>query len=150
MAATLHQHGHDHGGGSHGHSHGSGSHTHSHGFFSKMKKKITSMKLSGSDDVKLAKDSTGDASTAICEGGEFQQGLHKPYTTDHSHDHQSHKQSEKEEVTTAEEGEENINVRAAFIHVIGDLLQSLGVMIAAFVIYFRVRILPNFPHTLIP
>ncbi|KAL5112282.1 hypothetical protein TcWFU_006231 [Taenia crassiceps] len=137
MAATLHQHGHDHGGRSHGHSHDSGSHTHSHGLFSKMKKKITSMKLSHLDDVKLTKDSTGDASTAICEGGEFQQGLNKPYTTDHPHDHHSHKQSVKEEASGAEQGVENINVRAAFIHVIGDLLQSLGVMIAAFVIYFR-------------
>ncbi|VDM32886.1 unnamed protein product [Hydatigera taeniaeformis] len=137
MAATLHQHGHGHGGESHGHSHDSGSHTHSHGFFSKMKKKISSMNLSRSDDIKISKDSTGDASTAICEGGEFQQGLHKPYTTDHPHDHHSHKHLAKEGTTDSEHGEENINVRAAFIHVIGDLLQSLGVMIAAFVIYFR-------------
>jgi len=32
---------------------------------------------------------------------------------------------------------ENINVTAAFIHVIGDFLQSLGVFIAAIVIYFK-------------
>ncbi|XP_047528073.1 zinc transporter 2-like isoform X1 [Vanessa atalanta] len=32
---------------------------------------------------------------------------------------------------------ENINVRAAFIHVLGDFLQSFGVMIAAIVIYFK-------------
>lgn len=31
---------------------------------------------------------------------------------------------------------ENINVRAAFIHVVGDVLQSVGVFIAALVIYF--------------
>lgn len=31
---------------------------------------------------------------------------------------------------------ENINVRAAFIHVLGDVLQSVGVLIAAIVIYF--------------
>ncbi|XP_077485935.1 putative proton-coupled zinc antiporter SLC30A3 [Amblyomma americanum] len=30
----------------------------------------------------------------------------------------------------------NINVRAAFIHVVGDLIQSVGVLIAAIVIYF--------------
>ncbi|PRD28489.1 UNVERIFIED_CONTAM: Slc30a2 [Trichonephila clavipes] len=35
-------------------------------------------------------------------------------------------------------GKENINVRAAFIHVIGDFIQSLGVLIAAIVIYYRV------------
>jgi len=32
---------------------------------------------------------------------------------------------------------ENINVKAAFIHVIGDFLQSLGVFTAALVIYFK-------------
>lgn len=32
---------------------------------------------------------------------------------------------------------ENINVRAAFIHVLGDVLQSVGVFIAALVIYFK-------------
>ena len=34
--------------------------------------------------------------------------------------------------------QKNINIKAAFIHVIGDLLQSVGVLIAAFVIYFKV------------
>ena len=32
----------------------------------------------------------------------------------------------------------NINVQAAFIHVIGDLIQSVGVVIAAYIIRFRV------------
>ena len=36
----------------------------------------------------------------------------------------------------------NINVRAAFIHVIGDFIQSLGVLIAAYIIYYRVSIAP--------
>lgn len=33
--------------------------------------------------------------------------------------------------------DENINVRAAFIHVLGDVLQSIGVFCAALVIYFK-------------
>ncbi|VDM53357.1 unnamed protein product [Angiostrongylus costaricensis] len=33
--------------------------------------------------------------------------------------------------------ERNINVRAAFIHVIGDLIQSIGVLIAALIIFFN-------------
>ncbi|XP_073522765.1 proton-coupled zinc antiporter SLC30A2 [Phyllobates terribilis] len=32
---------------------------------------------------------------------------------------------------------QNPSVRAAFIHVVGDLLQSLGVLVAAYVIYFK-------------
>lgn len=31
----------------------------------------------------------------------------------------------------------NINVRAAYIHVLGDIIQSLGVLIAAVIVYFR-------------
>lgn len=34
--------------------------------------------------------------------------------------------------------EENINVRAALIHVIGDFIQSIGVLVAALIIYFKV------------
>ena len=37
----------------------------------------------------------------------------------------------------AKEQKENINVKAAFIHVIGDFVQSLGVFTAALVIYFK-------------
>ena len=33
----------------------------------------------------------------------------------------------------------NINVQAAFIHVIGDLIQSIGVVIAAYIIRFKVK-----------
>lgn len=32
---------------------------------------------------------------------------------------------------------ENINVRAAFVHVLGDVLQSIGVFCAAIIIYFQ-------------
>lgn len=36
-----------------------------------------------------------------------------------------------------EEEEENVNVRAAFIHVLGDFLQSVGVFVAALLIWFK-------------
>ena len=38
---------------------------------------------------------------------------------------------------------ENINVRAAFIHVIGDLIQSIGVVIAGYIIKFKVNRTPE-------
>ena len=37
--------------------------------------------------------------------------------------------------------EKNINVRAAFIHVLGDLVQSLGVLVAAVIIWFKVGLI---------
>ena len=33
----------------------------------------------------------------------------------------------------------DLNVRAAFIHVLGDLVQSVGVFLAALMIYFKVQ-----------
>ncbi|XP_063168255.1 proton-coupled zinc antiporter SLC30A2 [Candoia aspera] len=44
----------------------------------------------------------------------------------HGHSHHSHK-----------EGSPNTSVRAAFIHVVGDLVQSIGVLVAAITIYFK-------------
>ncbi|KAK7092774.1 zinc transporter ttm-1-like [Littorina saxatilis] len=35
------------------------------------------------------------------------------------------------------QGHKNINVRAAFIHVVGDIIQSLGVLVAALIIKFK-------------
>ncbi|KAF6111465.1 solute carrier family 30 member 2 [Phyllostomus discolor] len=47
----------------------------------------------------------------------------------HSHNHgQSHD-------TSQQQG--NPSVRAAFIHVIGDLLQSVGILVAAYILYFK-------------
>lgn len=39
--------------------------------------------------------------------------------------------------TQSNHKEENVNVRAAFIHVLGDFLQSTGVLVAAILIYFK-------------
>eukprot|EP00117_Sycon_ciliatum_P009729 scpid57515/ scgid11904/ Zinc transporter 2; Solute carrier family 30 member 2 len=54
--------------------------------------------------------------------------LHSHGGSSHGHSHGSSNSSDG--------GEENINVRAAFIHVIGDMVQSVGVLIAAYIIYY--------------
>lgn len=58
----------------------------------------------------------------------------------HSHSH-SAPSSDVERVNSPAahppEEAKNINVRAAFIHVIGDFIQSTGVFVAALIIYFR-------------
>ncbi|XP_072465506.1 proton-coupled zinc antiporter SLC30A2 isoform X1 [Notamacropus eugenii] len=54
---------------------------------------------------------------------------HSGHGHGHSHGH-SHGTSSKQE-------EQNPSVRAAFIHVVGDLLQSLGVLVAAYVLYYK-------------
>ncbi|KAL7061503.1 hypothetical protein AAHC03_0328 [Spirometra sp. Aus1] len=146
MALTLHQHGHTHGGGEH--SHGGSSHGHSHGVLSRLKK------FFGSKILDRARGSGGGSTTNICEAGEFRNGLKKSYTEEKPKDDEGHQHALRtmDEAgvsgpgdAVADDGDgnerstesENINVRAAFIHVIGDFLQSIGVMVAAFVIFFK-------------
>ncbi|XP_021056455.1 zinc transporter 2 isoform X1 [Mus pahari] len=47
----------------------------------------------------------------------------------HGHSHGSSRDDSSQQ--------QNASVRAAFIHVIGDLLQSVGVLVAAYIIYFK-------------
>uniref|UniRef100_A0A0R3S7I4 Zinc transporter n=1 Tax=Elaeophora elaphi TaxID=1147741 RepID=A0A0R3S7I4_9BILA len=54
------------------------------------------------------------------------------YFGGHTHSHNGHAHLSHHANST------NINVRAAMIHVIGDLLQSIGVLIAAMLIFFNV------------
>jgi len=48
--------------------------------------------------------------------------------------------------TTSTDSSSNINVKAALIHVIGDLLQSFGVLVAAYIIFYKVFVYV-IPHT---
>lgn len=45
--------------------------------------------------------------------------------------------SKEEREEGAKEEKENVNVRAAIIHLLGDLIQAIGVFVAAMLIYFR-------------
>nr|XP_033809791.1 zinc transporter 2 [Geotrypetes seraphini] len=56
--------------------------------------------------------------------------LHQP---GHGHSHYGSSDSHSSD----SRDQRDPNVRAAFIHVLGDLLQSIGVLVAAFVIYFK-------------
>ena len=55
----------------------------------------------------------------------------------HGHSHGG-KPSIREDGTQSTEELQNINIRAAFIHILGDTLCTLGLLIAAIVIKFRV------------
>lgn len=62
----------------------------------------------------------------------------------HSHGGHNHDKNNDEENGVDDDNpkgqgsKRNINVRAAFIHVLGDFIQSIGVFIAALIIYFKV------------
>jgi len=56
----------------------------------------------------------------------------------HGGDYQPLLTGESEEAEGARPHPKNINVRAAFIHVIGDIIQSLGVLLASIIIKLKV------------
>lgn len=55
----------------------------------------------------------------------------------HGHSHGG-KPSVRDDGTQSTEELENINIRAAFIHILGDTLCTLGLLIAAVIIKFKV------------
>lgn len=115
-----HSHGHNHShDGAHGHSHG-GSHGHSH---------ATPKFTSASAPVLPINDNyiseSSNHTSAYLESDEVD-------IIDSSCNHDDHGQ---EHGKKDEHG--NINLRAAAIHVIGDFIQSIGVLIASLIIYFK-------------
>ena len=113
MMKVLHSGGHHHHGHSHGHDHGNG---------------------------KKVKDEEEESHAEHGHEGH----KHGPGEHDHKHGEKGHehKHGEKEHEHKHEGHDHehdhggNVNIRAALIHVIGDILQSIGVIIAAIIIYF--------------
>ncbi|XP_036422532.1 uncharacterized protein slc30a8 isoform X2 [Colossoma macropomum] len=78
-------------------------------------------------------------------GGLSSHGHGHSHSGDHSHEKQnghSHanandKHHDPEDQRTGKKPQENASVRAAFVHVIGDLLQSVSVLVSALIIFFR-------------
>jgi len=95
------------GAGGHGHSHGLGG-GHGHSHGGEKKKKEKEKNIQGDDSVVDSHDEHND----------------------HGHSH-AHSKKKKQK------GYKNINVQSAFIHVVGDCVQSLGVMAASGVIWYR-------------
>uniref|UniRef100_A0AC35FP46 Uncharacterized protein n=1 Tax=Panagrolaimus sp. PS1159 TaxID=55785 RepID=A0AC35FP46_9BILA len=87
-------------------------------------------------------------------GHEHKHDNHKHDHHDHKHDHHDHKHGHTNHGADIEsqngdchstgtshgahdhDHQENLNIRAAFVHVLGDLVQSIGVLIAAIIIKF--------------
>jgi Co/Zn/Cd efflux system component len=127
---SIPHHGHSHGGGGHGHSHGGGGHRNSragdHGC------------SQGGDH---GHSSGGDHGHS--HGGDH------GHSHDDNHDH-GHDDSHDNTDTIinadpiiadiATQPTQNLNVRAAIIHVIGDFVQSVGVLCAAILIHFKVQL----------
>ncbi|KAJ1695576.1 hypothetical protein LUZ63_012274 [Rhynchospora breviuscula] len=110
-----HGHGHDHG---HGHGHGHGhEHTHDHGHSHGHEH------MHGHGHEHEHEDQDHEANTI---------------TTKHQHD-QSHSNDMKESLIKKgdKKPKRNINVHSAYLHVLGDSIQSIGVMVGGAVIWYK-------------
>ena len=56
----------------------------------------------------------------------------------HGHTHGAEEGGGERKVKKRGIHNKNINVHAAFIHVLGDLIQSIGIVIAGYLIWFKV------------
>lgn len=74
---------------------------------------------------------------------EGEEGEHGQETTESTEQQQEEGEERRERERTPRSGlqNKNINVHAAFIHVLGDLIQSIGIVIAGYIISFKVHIL---------
>lgn len=115
MAIALNVDGHSHGFHSHGHSHGHSHHNHLHDDNSCERQQIDILANSASSE----------------SHGKTDNSRQLPNVSHVARNNLGDSNGSRGR------GKANINVRAAFIHVIGDFLQSLGVLIAALVIHFE-------------
>ncbi|QCE02483.1 solute carrier family 30 [Vigna unguiculata] len=122
-----HGHGHGHGHEGHGHGHGHG-HSHGHGFT-----------VSAHHDAKHAKDEHHHTHDHTDHHGEkhAKDDIHTHEDHLHHHDHQELTQSLLDESKTKKKKQWNINVQGAYLHVLGDSIQSIGVMIGGAVIWYK-------------
>ncbi|XP_021949217.1 zinc transporter 2 isoform X2 [Folsomia candida] len=120
MGCTLHQHGHGH---SHGGGSGGGGHTHGHSHG-------PAVLPADQKSAEVKNNSYVPGSVEDLERAEEQAS----HASSGEHD-ESSCSSNSTQVSISKQ--QNINVRAAYIHVIGDFLQSVGVFAAALTIYFQ-------------
>lgn len=118
-----HGHGHDHGRG-HGHDHGHGEHEHEH---------------------EEHDHHTHNHGISITTHHHHHHGGQSKHGEEHHHDHEAEnakpllKSCVQGKETKSKHGEKrrNINVQGAYLHVLGDSIQSIGVMIGGAIIWYK-------------
>lgn len=62
----------------------------------------------------------------------------------HAHSHSLPSNSPSMVSSGHSHGQDSLAVRAAFVHALGDLVQSVGVLIAAYIIRFKVKLCTSY------
>nr|WAW78479.1 metal tolerance protein 1 [Hemerocallis fulva] len=110
MAVLL---GHDHGHGPGGHSHDHDHHGHSHAHADGHDHRAHDHTYAHSHDISITSSSS------------------------HDHKHEPHEPLLQQHEPSVEQKERNINVHSAYLHVLGDSIQSVGVMVGGGIIWYK-------------
>ena len=70
-------------------------------------------------------------------GGDDHDHGEEGHDHDHHHEGGGHDHGHKKSEQKAHKDDDNINVSAAFCHAVSDMIMSIGVIIAATIIYFK-------------
>lgn len=147
----IHTHGHDH-----GHSHGH-DHDHNHSHSNKKKHAVGEVEPESERLLKHKKDEHDHDHTHDHEHGPglhqkdkkaasvFEEDKKHPFpdvsgthATKNNHKHENKKKNDKAKKNMSVVNEtDSHNIRAAWIHIIGDTVQTLGVILVAIIIYFN-------------
>ncbi|ETM45969.1 hypothetical protein L914_09091 [Phytophthora nicotianae] len=138
-------HGHSHRGGAHGHSHnGAGSHGHSHGHGHSDKEHDHVDEIHDhTHDIELLDIDSSDNGGIYHSLSPQSHGHSHGERRSHRHDHGHVKQSSGTDLEAGQgksktkKSMENLNIRSAYIHALGDFIQSIGVCIAGGIIWLK-------------
>jgi zinc transporter 2 len=124
----VHLHSHDH---NHNHNHNHNHHNHDHHNHHEEEKKDENKEEKKDEHQEEKKDEHKDDKQDSNNKDNNNNNDNNSNNQSHSHSHsQNHSHNNHNHNT------ENVNLRAALIHVIGDALQNVGVIIAGIIIYF--------------
>ena len=124
---------HSHGGGS---GHGHQEHGHTHNGYPLRRDSLRRFSHNGYiSNTSLVSDSSSPFYSRWCRCSCFQRCLKIQGCGSKAKDHNTNLIEADEE-----KQRKNLNIRAALIHAIGDLCQSIGVLISAILIYFKVLV----------
>ena len=124
--------GHYHLGGSHDHAHGDHDHDHDHGH-------AHNHEHTHSHSHKAVDNKELREGLINADGEDHHDHEHKHdhgAEGHHDHDHAEHDHDHAHDKPKSIKQSKNINVESAYLHVLGDMIMSIGVIIAGTIIYF--------------
>ena len=135
----LGHHGHSHSGDGHGHGHSHGAKSKQHGHAHEQHGHSHEHAHGGANHAEHAHSRTSSHSSSHKSARSYTLPITDNFEAPPSAQQVVVCDEPEADDALIENSSKNINIRAAAVHVIGDFIQSIGVLIAALIIYFKVN-----------